>query len=271
MRGLRPRDSDALRASLKGLLGRLDGAVVFGGVVGDDTVVVSETFRTRTPRLKGLTVRSQAGLGGRVMAEGRPGLVTDYRTARNITHDYDREVLGEGIRSLLAVPVNVLGDVRAVIYVGSRERWRETGRVTADVVKQAHALGCEIRVRDEVERRMAHLELTTSRPADTAVTRELWAELRTIALASSDPQVTERLMSLTQRLAPIGPQQPALSRREVDVLSFVALGCGNREIAERLGVGIESVRGYLRSSMRKLDSHTRLEALVAARRRGALP
>ena len=59
-----------------------------------------------------------------------------------------------------------------------------------------------------------------------------------------------------------------LASREVDVLSLVELGCTNREISTRLCLGVETVRSYLRSAMRKLDTHTRLAAVTEARRRG---
>ncbi|NEA00831.1 helix-turn-helix transcriptional regulator, partial [Streptomyces sp. SID10116] len=63
----------------------------------------------------------------------------------------------------------------------------------------------------------------------------------------------------------------ALAPREVDVLSCVAAGVTNATAAERLGLRPETVKGYLRSAMRKLGAHTRLEAVVAARREGLLP
>ncbi|MDF3149900.1 LuxR C-terminal-related transcriptional regulator, partial [Streptomyces sp. T21Q-yed] len=51
----------------------------------------------------------------------------------------------------------------------------------------------------------------------------------------------------------------------------VAAGSTNAVAAERLGLGAETVKGYLRSAMRKLGTHTRGEAVVAARRAGLLP
>ena len=67
------------------------------------------------------------------------------------------------------------------------------------------------------------------------------------------------------------PVQVRLAPREVDVLACVAAGATNAAAAERLGLRPETVKGYLRSAMRKLGAHTRLEAVVAARRAGLLP
>ncbi|MET9191242.1 helix-turn-helix transcriptional regulator, partial [Streptomyces tendae] len=64
---------------------------------------------------------------------------------------------------------------------------------------------------------------------------------------------------------------PRLAPREVDVLACVAGGATNGEAAERLGVGPETVKSYLRSAMRKLGARTRTEAVASARRTGWLP
>jgi DNA-binding NarL/FixJ family response regulator len=61
------------------------------------------------------------------------------------------------------------------------------------------------------------------------------------------------------------------SARELDVLAQVALGCSNREIAARLSLRPETVTRYLSAAMTELDAHTRLEAVVHARRLGLLP
>lgn len=57
----------------------------------------------------------------------------------------------------------------------------------------------------------------------------------------------------------------------MDVLACVATGATNAVAAERLGLRPETVKSYLRSAMRKLGVHSRLQAVVAARRAGVLP
>ena len=106
---LRPRDTDALRAALRQLSVEGEVPVLFGGEVHGDTLLLTEFFGTRTGNLRGLAVRARSGLGGASMVAGRPMSVSDYRNAVTITHDYDRPVLSEGIRSVLAVPVVVDG------------------------------------------------------------------------------------------------------------------------------------------------------------------
>ncbi|MFE5967919.1 response regulator transcription factor [Streptomyces sp. NPDC056463] len=106
--------------------------------------------------------------------------------------------------------------------------------------------------------------------------RQAHGELRELAPRIADPELRARLMAVCGRLetASAGPRRPAdvsLTPREVDVLAAVATGATNAVAAERLGLRAETVKGYLRSAMRKLGAHTRLEAVVAARRAGLLP
>src|ERR687893_363548 len=118
---LRPRDSDALRAELRGLAAETGVPVLFGGEVHDrDVLLLSEFYGTRTSSLRGLVIAPESGLGGQAVVGRRPVSVADYARARSITHDYDGPVIGEGIRSVLAVPVVVAGRARAVLYGAAR-------------------------------------------------------------------------------------------------------------------------------------------------------
>ena len=63
------------------------------------------------------------------------------------------------------------------------------------------------------------------------------------------------------------PDYPAgLSRREVEVLSLVAAGKGNREIAERLFVSPNTVANHVRSILTKTNTANRTEAAAFAMR-----
>ncbi len=89
----------------------------------------------------------------------------------------------------------------------------------------------------------------------------------------ADPALRDELLRACGLLATGTGRAPAvrLAPREVDVLACVAAGATNAVAAERLGVGVETVKGYLRSAMRKLGARTRGEAVVTARRAGWLP
>ncbi|MFI6311988.1 response regulator transcription factor [Nocardia fusca] len=277
---LRPRDGDALRAEIRRLAGVAGVPVIFGGEVSADTLRLTEFAGVRTNGLRGLSVTRASGLGGRVVDSRRPAAVSDYGNALSITHHYDGPVLGEGLRSVVAVPVVVSGRSRAVLYAATRGPG-PLGDRTADALVQAgRRLATEIGIRDEVDRRLRLLDMTAPAPASDGVVAEelraVQAELRAIADAAGDVHMRDRLWEVGVRLTRAlaggpDPDAPRLARREIDVLSQVALGCSNRAVAQRLSLGPETVKSYLRSAMRKLDAHSRHEAVATARRRGIIP
>lgn len=54
----------------------------------------------------------------------------------------------------------------------------------------------------------------------------------------------------------------SLTKRELEVLQFLAIGLSNKEIAKRLGVGIGTVKTHLININAKLDVATRTEAVI---------
>ncbi len=276
----RPDDGDALRAAVREVHARSGMGVVFGGPVRGETFRIDVLVGARTRLLRGLEIRSGAGLGGRVLSEGRPAGVEDYGSALDITHEYDGPVLAEGLRTVAAAPVLVAGRARAVLYAASRAGGSVGDRVRDALARAAVRMAGELAVRDEVDRRLALLEAAPAAGSDPArweEVRAVHADLRLAAQATADAGLRERLLSACGRLAALGaaadaaPPPVHLSAREVDVLTQVALGCSNREVAARLSLRPETVKSYLGSAMAKLDAHTRLEAVVRARRLGLLP
>lgn len=274
---LRPRDADALRAELR-TVAAAGVPVAFGGEVFDDTLLLTEFVGTRTGSMRGLAVRPSAGLGGVTVVSRRPLSVSDYRSASTITHDYDGPVVGEGIRSILAVPVVVDGTARAVLYGAYRSRSPIGGRTADLMVASARRLAEELRIRDEVDRRMRMREAQLADAGDRADSeqiRAVHAELRRLA-AESTCATGDRLRALADMLAgAVAPDAPpacaSLTSRELDVLAQVALGCTNAEAAKRLSLRPETVKSYLRSAAAKLGTKTRHEAVIRARRSRLLP
>jgi DNA-binding NarL/FixJ family response regulator len=58
------------------------------------------------------------------------------------------------------------------------------------------------------------------------------------------------------------PESPELSPREAEVLALVGKGYINKEIAERLGISLETVRSYLKNTYEKLHVRSRTEAAM---------
>lgn len=253
--------------------------VAFGGLVeGQRQVRIGELTGTGTRALCGLAVSSGNGLGGKAVALSRPCAVTDYHDSRHISHEYDSAVAAEGLRSVLAVPVVVRRRVRGVLYGALRSAQPLGDRTLSAAVAAARDVEQALVVRDEVHALIAAArEPQAGAGAAWEQVREAHGALRELAPRIADTALRAEILAVCGRLASAATVPPARERavglapREVDVLACVAGGATNAATAERLGLRPETVKGYLRSAMRKLGAHTRLEAVVAARRVGLLP
>ncbi len=78
--------------------------------------------------------------------------------------------------------------------------------------------------------------------------------------------VMRRLGAPTTTSAADSPLTP----RELDVLRLIADGVGNNEIAERLHIGLGTVKAHIRDILEKLSASDRTQAAVNAMRRGYL-
>ncbi|MFF8290012.1 response regulator transcription factor [Streptomyces sp. NPDC016309] len=261
----------------------------FGGLLLDGRRLrIAEQTGAVTGALPGLVIGAGSGLGGKAIALARPCAVTDYPVARHISHEYDGPVAAEGLRSVLAVPVVVRRRVRGVLYGALREASPLGGRVFDAAVAAARDVEQALAVRDEARRLPAAGAgggPAGRAPAGAApdgegrgaweAVREAHGELRALAPRIADPALRAELLAVCGRIAAAqaGPGAPvvSLAPREVDVLGAVASGATNAGAAELLGLRPETVKGYLRSAMRKLGAHTRGQAVVAARRAGLLP
>ncbi|MCX4965637.1 LuxR C-terminal-related transcriptional regulator [Streptomyces sp. NBC_00654] len=256
--------------------------VAFGGLLSDARHArIIELNGAQTSALRGLVISAGSGLGGKSIALSRPCAVTDYASSRHISHEYDTAVAAEGLRSVVAVPVVVRRKVRGLLYGALREPVTLGDRTFDAAVAAARDVEQALAVRDEVQQLLAATrEQVTdphTGPGAWENVREAHRELRALAPRIADPVLREELLTVCGRLASAsGARVPAartvqLAPREVDVIACVAAGATNAAAAERLGLRPETVKGYLRSAMRKLGAHTRLEAVVAARRAGLLP
>ena len=69
---------------------------------------------------------------------------------------------------------------------------------------------------------------------------------------------------------PLAPKAdaPPLTARELAVLQHVAAGLQNKEVAEKLGLSLATVRNHVHNSLEKLDVHSKLEMVSLAFRKG---
>ena len=66
------------------------------------------------------------------------------------------------------------------------------------------------------------------------------------------------------------PCAPLLTARETEVLRLIAAGRNTRDIALLLGISVSTVRNHVEHLLAKLEVHSRLAAVSAARRLGLL-
>jgi len=65
------------------------------------------------------------------------------------------------------------------------------------------------------------------------------------------------------------PAMPNVTKREREMLDFIAEGLSNKSIAQRLSIATNTVKGHVHHLLEKLALRTRLEAAVYARNGGA--
>ena len=61
---------------------------------------------------------------------------------------------------------------------------------------------------------------------------------------------------------------PPLTEREREILRLVAAGLPNKEIAQKLGISLATVRNHVHNILEKLEVHSKLEAVSLAFRQG---
>lgn len=108
---------------------------------------------------------------------------------------------------------------------------------------------------------------------DTHAPERLYEALRIVAdggtlLASSVAR--HLLIDLASRRPDDPVAKYRLTNRECDVLSFLADGASNLEIARELSISVQAVKNHLGNIFRKLEVPNRTSAAVLARREGLL-
>lgn len=275
----RPSDRELIKATLRDLGIRSAADVMFGGIVDRNQLSITEMYGSRTRNLLGVEVPFGAGAGGWAMHQEKPVGVSDYFASPDITHEFDDVVRADGLVSVLALPVVVDGIPRAVFYAATRTEVAFGDRVARAFMTRAQAIAQELKIRDEVDRRLDILRVAEQATGDDVrdlkeTLRVAYAELVALAQANPDSELATSVRTVAASLLGPSPREedvPRLSPREIDVLSQVALGCGYAEVAQRLCLKPVTVKSYMRSVMTKLQCSNRHEAVVTARRLRLLP
>ncbi|WP_405182577.1 LuxR C-terminal-related transcriptional regulator [Nocardia sp. NBC_01377] len=240
--------------------------LTFGGIRTGDRIPITSVAGTRSPDLHTLTIREGRGLGGQTWIRHTPQFVDDYGTARTITHDYDRQILAEGISALAVAPVIVDDTLAGLIYVGTREPRPLSQKLLSALFREG------IRTSTELAVHTRKSPTSSSADADSvelARLRRFYAEIRQLVSTSPDTSVGPRIRELLD--SAFTPDSTiTLTPRQLDVLALAALGHRNAAIADRLGLSPATVKSYLRAAMARLDAHSRHEAVGRARELGLI-
>ena len=85
-----------------------------------------------------------------------------------------------------------------------------------------------------------------------------------------DPQIAHIVLRYFGAPSPAPPADNPLTPRELEILKLIAEGNGNAEIAQRLYLGLGTVKGHIRDILEKLSASDRTQAAVTALRRGLI-
>jgi len=115
--------------------------------------------------------------------------------------------------------------------------------------------------------------------ADSALRRRIAALLRADPdlLLVADPETADLVVRgaaevpLLASAAPELQEDAALTPRELEVLSLLAQGLGNRLIARALDISVHTAKYHVASLLAKLGARSRTEAVAQAIRRGLVP
>jgi DNA-binding CsgD family transcriptional regulator len=99
--------------------------------------------------------------------------------------------------------------------------------------------------------------------------RRVRAVISSVSIPGDDP---DRAVFAVAWLEPQPPRVLAadLTPRQKEVLQLLAQGMSTEQIAAELHLTTETVRNHIRHVLKGLDAHSRLEAVVIARRQGLI-
>jgi DNA-binding NarL/FixJ family response regulator len=75
-------------------------------------------------------------------------------------------------------------------------------------------------------------------------------------------EIARRVVASFRRRAVQRDEVNKLTRREEEVLTFLSKGFSNKEIADKMSLGLETVRGHVKNVYEKLHVHSRAEAVA---------
>lgn len=260
-----------------------------------DRLTVTTVVGGRTSAMENLEVERGYGLGGKVLALGKPASVSNYIQADSITHEYDVPIAEEGLAGMMCVPLTLGDELVGVTYVSERvpteysdvmldrvltavetaslaftvaDRAREINEeaIAADRQRTAAALNANVGVQlGEI------LRIARSVAADPNSSDALSADAQTIIESALAASSALRVLPGSSAAKPLPPTPiDTLTARELQVLRHASRGLSNPEIANELYLAKGTIKAYMESLLGKLEARNRVEAVMIAARSGLL-
>ena len=194
----------------------------------------------------------------------------------------DHKMLRDGIRQILndVGGIDIIGEAEDGLQVISLVRQLRPDLLTLDIA-MPYARGIEIY--GEVRRWSPDTRIVvfTGMTSIGLISELVSAGVDGLFMKRSDPGLLRDGLPLVLRGGKvIAPEvidllenhetESGLTTRERQILSLIASGHSNREIADRLGVSIKTVDNHRTNLMRKLNVHSVAELLSYALREGLL-
>lgn len=184
--------------------------VAWIGVPEEGSCMVLHYFQqTRVFEAEGLVVPMGCGLGGQVLASGKPCFVPNYLASHEITHHFDPAVEAEGLQGMIAVPIEFAGRRFGVLYGSNRT-------ITAFGDKAIEAM--------QLEAKRAAIAAAVAERARHAAEIAVLEERHRLALDLHD-SVGAMLFAITAGVRSVGEDLDALPelRQRLDAIEGQAL------------------------------------------------